>query len=384
LQRRLRLPDLFDGRWGAVFKRRQRQLKHWLGFNFPILKKWKNARYRSGIDLEVADEVIVSWPGDARPVVGLVKDREFSDVAYWPKFERFLRNNGLEYHFIDMSRSDWLEKVSLVDILVWRPLADPAQLEEAKNNLYAVGKYLGKMTLPRFEDLWLYEEKINQYYALKALGLPVADTFISNNYREVMEYLKTADYPLVWKINTGSSGMGVWLVKDRKQGVRQARRVFRRGLPTYWRYAVQKDYVYLQQFIKGCDADLRVIAAGDSYFGFYRRTPVGDFRASGAELMEKKALPEDALKLAREVQLKLETPYIAIDMLKGGSGGYRIIEASLFTSVWTAEQLKVGGVPGRYRYRDGKFVFEEGKYWMQELMLAQAVMAWARKHSVSV
>jgi hypothetical protein len=367
-----------------VFKRRQRQLKHWLGYNFPLLKKWKDSRYKSGIDLEAADEVMVSWPGDARPVVGLVKDRMYSDVAYWPKFERFLRNNGLEYHFIDMSCSDWLEKVSQVDILVWRPLAEPAQLQEAKNKVYAAAKYLDKMTLPRFEDLWLYEEKINQYYALKALGLPVVDTFISNNYREVMEYLKTADYPLVWKINTGSSGMGVWLVKDRKQGVRQARRVFRRGLPTYWRYVVQKDYVYLQQFIKGCDADVRVIAAGDSYFGFYRWTPADDFRASGAELMEKKELPEDALKLAREAQLRLETPYIAIDMLKGSNGGYRIIEASLFTSVWTAEQLKVGGVPGRYRYRDGMFVFEEGRYWMQELMLAQAVTAWAKEHPASV
>jgi len=68
---------------------------------------------------------------------------------------------------------------------------------------------------------------------------------------------------------------------------------------------------------------------------------------------------------------------IAVDMIQQeGSSSYFITECSTFISVMTPEQLKVDGVAGRYRLRDGAFVFEPGCFWLQELVLQEVMKSW--------
>jgi len=70
---------------------------------------------------------------------------------------------------------------------------------------------------------------------------------------------------------------------------------------------------------------------------------------------------------------KLGVPFLAVDLLKDViSNQYLINEVSVFIQVDTDEQLHVDGKPGYYeRVDEGKYIFKEGKYWIQEFILEE-------------
>ena len=52
----------------------------------------------------------------------------------------------------------------------------------------------------------------------------------------------------------------------------------------------------------------------------------------------------------------------------------KVTEFSTFNRIDSAEDCKAGGVSGLYvRQGEGCFMFRPGRYWMQELALAQAL-----------
>lgn len=325
-----------------------------------------------GPELEVADQVLLAWPPDVpKPHVGLVRDTD--DYPYWTKYRRFLQANDIPFELFDIHRSFWLREAARFDMVVWRPMCYPHELEEARRKVHILETELGIFCCPTLSELLLYEDKIMQYELLKYHGLPVVETFISNSETEVMEYLKTCAYPLVWKITAGSGSLGVELVQTQRAARRHARRVFGfTGRRTYWPYVGQKNYVYLQRFVPEAGPDIRVIVVGSMAFGFYRDVPEGEFRASGMNTRRYGALPEQALRLARRVAQVLELPFVAVDMLADAAGGtFRIIETSPLMGVFWLEQLCVDGVPGAYVF-DGpgdEYRFVPMRVWTQELAL---------------
>jgi hypothetical protein len=107
-------------------------------------------------------------------------------------------------------------------------------------------------------------------------------------------------------------------------------------------------------------------------FGYYRKVLRWDFRASGMNLLEKRELPEQAIRMAREVNRIIKSPMLVVDMLQGLDGRYSIIEFSPLCQVETPEQLHVNGVPGVYVFdNDDSFHFEKGRYWVHELALKE-------------
>ena len=138
-----------------------------------------------------------------------------------------------------------------------------------------------------------------------------------------------------------------------------------------------------QEFTPNYGFDLRVIVIGDQFLGYYRHVPENDFRASGAGIYSKKTIPKEALLLAKRVKDSFpKTNMLAIDMLQDKRDDlFKVIETSIFIGVDTCEQLKVDGVPGLYRYKDGEFYFEPGRYWIQELALKEAMEEWINNQS---
>lgn len=367
-------------------KRQMGLLKFWLAYRFPKLRtNWKKTHDKP-VPLEPAEIIKVRIAKEDMPKVGLVEEMPGQGVlTFWPKYQRFLKHSEIPHKMIYMDRSDWMEQIKDLDILIWRPPASPAGLKAAKDKIYAVEEYLGITTIPSYRDLWLYEEKVNQYYTLKALGLPVVETFISHDRQETLTHLETADFPMVWKVNQGFGSLGVFLLKDKNQGRRMVNKVFKQGRITFWRYQRQKNYVYLQTYLKDCGQDIRIMAIGDRYFGLLREPDKGDFRASGAGHLIWDAMPEDALRLAREVQLKLETDSVVIDMLRlPETGELGVIEVSLFTGAISPVALKVDGKPGCYNYKEGIFEFHEGRFWTQELTLMEKFRSWADQKDIPI
>lgn len=68
----------------------------------------------------------------------------------------------------------------------------------------------------------------------------------------------------------------------------------------------------------------------------------------------------------------LKSNSLAVDMLYSiNEKKYYIIETSIFCGIDTSEQLIIDGKAGYYEYKDEKFVFKVGRFWIQELALEE-------------
>jgi glutathione synthase/RimK-type ligase-like ATP-grasp enzyme len=314
--------------------------------------------------------VRLDWPdGVPKPHIGLVRDTDA--FPYWTRYLRFLETNDIPYSFYDIHRSDWLREAERFDLVLWRPMSLPAELDECRRKHSLLEAELDMVCYPSAWEARLYEDKATQYELLRHHGLPIIDTFVSHDPRETMEYLATAGYPLVWKIATGSGSLGVELVRGRRAAERMVRAVFGSGgRRTYWPYLRQKDYAYLQRHVPNTGVDERVIVIGSHVFGYYRDVPPGEFRASGMGLVRDEAPSMQAVDLARTVARALDLPCVAVDMLTpAGSDRREIIELSQFWRIDKLGEMRLDGVSGAYVFDGGDCSFRAMEVWPQELAL---------------
>lgn len=319
----------------------------------------------------MANKLVVGLVQDGNEYKGYVKER-----AYYPKYERFLLNNSINYEYYDIMANDWLAKASKYDVIIWHMTSDPATQEIATNKLYILDKILGKKCHPSFDEIWTYEDKINMHYLYQAHNLPEIPTFVSHDKEDALKYAKNAKYPIISKLVTGSSSFGVEKISSFKEAKRIIDSSFSyKGNKTYFPYQRQKDYVLFQEFIPGAEFDLRIIVVGDKLFGYYRYPNKGDFRASGAGNYEKKEIDAEALELAYTVKEKFNCTFLATDLLYSKSNQcYYIIESSIFIGIDTPSQLEINGVAGYYRrVEKNRFEFIQGKFWIQELVLNEVI-----------
>lgn len=328
--------------------------------------------------LNVANQVELATKPD-NMLVGLVKDNEydteghFARRAYWPKYERFLKINNIPYSFYDILRSDWINEASKFDLILWHPQSSPDYQEIAKTKFFFLERYLGKKCYPSHDELWSYEDKVRTHYLYENFKLPCIPTFITNSKHEALGFIENAEYPLISKIATGSSSFGVSKIRSKRNAKKYINTCFSKiGRKTYWPFLRQINYIYFQEFISSSKYDLRIIVVGNKLFGYYRYPQKGDFRASGAGIIKKEALPVEAMKIALKTCQALSAHSLVIDLLFSEEEKvYMIVETSVFCGIDTAEQLKVDGKPGYYEYNGSDFIFKEGKYWIQELVLRE-------------
>jgi glutathione synthase/RimK-type ligase-like ATP-grasp enzyme len=323
-----------------------------------------------------AEPLIMEWPpGVPKPYVGLVADVDHR--PYWTKYRSFLEANQIPFELYEIHRSDWQAVAGRFDLVVWRPMSFPYELEECRRKFWILGEWLGVQTVPRYHEALFYEDKALQFEALRRHDLPVIPTVVTHCEDEAVNQCRAADYPMVWKAVTSSGSEGVELVRDAHSALSRVNSVFSfAGRATPFPYQSQKNVVYIQQYVPGASYDLRVISVGAHSFGYYRDVPKGDFRASGMHTVRFGELPAAAIDLARTVADSLDLTIVAVDMLPSrGAHPYQISEFSVFSgwpqhSEWA---LMVGGEPGVYETTSEGHVFRPGARWPQHFALARAL-----------
>ena len=106
---------------------------------FQYLIKKKGLIKVEKINLNEAETVIIEKPLKKPLIVGLVPDglgpREGYAYprAYYPKYERFLKNNNIDYKYYDIHQSNWINLGKEFDLIVWHTASDPAIQYIAKN-----------------------------------------------------------------------------------------------------------------------------------------------------------------------------------------------------------------------------------------------------------
>lgn len=325
--------------------------------------------------------IILKNPPAKKIKVGIVKDGVINIEGYahrnssWIFYEKFLKNNKINYQFYDIYRHDWLEVAPEFDIIMWHTYSSPSDMYIAESKIYVLEKVLGKTCFPSFHEVWQYEDKNRATYLYKALNLPLIPTVISNSKTDALSLARKLSFPMIYKTYIGSSSRGVVKVNTFSKAKSIINKIFsHKGLETIYPYFRQKDTILFQEFIPDAGYDLRIMMIGNKAFGYYRYPKKNDFKASGAGIYEKKEIPKEALKIALDIKTKLNSRLMGVDLLFcNKSNQYRIIETSLFNQIDTPEQLVINGVPGYYDLSTNEFKFKSGKFWIHELVMEYVI-----------
>lgn len=322
--------------------------------------------------LDGAEIVSIPWPAYIKkPIFGIVQDAD--QYPKWTRYRRFLENNSFDFGFYSIHHYDWIEQAKRFDVIIGVPSNTFYDLSEIRSKYEVLETHMGKKCYPSPFHMRLYEDKCLEAYISQIAGLPFATTYISQSKEDILQLLKNIKYPLVSKIIPSSGSQGVELVHTVEKGCQIVKQAFSRsGRKTHMISYRQKNLVCFQEFIPNDGYDIRVIVVGNQIFGFYRKVPQGDFRASGMNIEEMRELPVEAMKIAMRVNKIIKSPALAVDILHGLDGKYYIIEFSPNFQVATSAELKLKGKPGvNILDEDGAYHFKEGRYWIDELALRE-------------
>jgi glutathione synthase/RimK-type ligase-like ATP-grasp enzyme len=287
-----------------------------------------------------------------------------------------LENNGFEYGFYNIHAHDWIEEAAQYDVVIGVVSNEVWRLHEQREKYYFLETYLEKKTYPSPDHMNLYENKNLELYLSRVYGFPFVSTYVSHDKGDALRLIENLHYPVVSKVIPSSGSVGVELIRDAGQGRKIVQQIFSTGgRKSHVISFRQKDYIYFQEYIPNDGYDIRVIVVGNWVFGYYRRVLEGDFRASGMNQVEKRALPTEAMKIALKVNKVIKSPMLVVDIVHGLDGRYFIVEFSPVCQMQLPEQLHVDGVPGVYIFDDDDtFHFEPGRYWVQELALKEVLL----------
>lgn len=318
------------------------------------------------------EKVLIDWPDTIKkPSIGIVRD--IGMYPRWTKYCQFLENNKFQFSFYPIHSHNWIELADEYDVIVGMVSNQFSRLKETIEKYHFLEHYLEKACYPTSEQVLLYENKSMEAYIAKIYSLPYAETVISHDKEDALRIISKLRYPVISKIDPSSGSAGVDFIHTENEARKIVNTAFSgQGRKTHWTYYKQKDYVYFQNFIPNDGFDIRVVVVGNWIFGYYRKVPEGDYRASGMNLVEKRGLPEEAMKIAIMVNKIIKSPMLAVDMLHGLDGNYYIIEFSPFFQMETPEQLHLDGIAGRYIFDENdNYYFEPGKFWLDELALKE-------------
>jgi len=324
------------------------------------------------MNLDEAQLVLIDWPGQIKmPKVGIVQD--VGAFPSWTKYVRFCENNSIPFEVYTIRDYDWLEKAKEFDVIIGFASCAIFDLEEMRYKYFILETVLKKSCYSSLQNILLYENKFFESELSKIFNFPFITTYISCDKKDAHSLIENLVFPVVSKIVPSSGSIGVELIRTTAEAKRLIRQAFsQNGRKIHIVYARQKNYIYFQKFIPNDGYDIRVIVVGNMVFGFYRKAPKSDFRASGMHNEEMRSLPEEAIKIARKVYEKINSPLLAVDMVHGLDGNFYINEFSPIFEMSTLNQLKVDGVPGAYVFdKNDEYQFFECKYWVHELALKE-------------
>ncbi len=297
----------------------------------------------------------------------------------WKFYVQACEELGQPHVVIPFMANDWRERIleSGCDGFLARPPCDyPERKAVYDERLYVLAEILRKPVYPALHEMLFYENKRLQTHVKELFGIPSPRTWIFTDKKEAAAFLRSAPYPLVSKNNIGSAGSGITILKTPGQARRHLHAVFGlgignlsfgkvytksyAGIPVPLLGSVQRNYVTLQQW-HDIKWEWRLIRIGDSYFG--RQKLKGDNGlASGSKKEGWVEPPRELLLMLKDICDRLRFNSMALDVFETVGGEYLVNEMQSVFGCRNPAQLYVGGLPGRYLWREGDFVFEEGYF----------------------
>lgn len=303
-----------------------------------------------------------------KPIAICENKKIFNHSTTWTnRFIEFCKKEKIPYKTIDCYKSDIITQLPKYSALVWHysnfVISD---MLEARNILMAASN-MGLVTFPPLELNWHFDDKIAEMYALESVEAPMPRSWVFYLEDECVSWIcNKARFPLVAKLRGGSGSNNVKMLKNRKEAITYARRMFTRGFApapslAYKAYSkiqsskdlsmvmkrmkkipeflntqrhgkmmpIEKGYCYFQEFVPNNGYDLKVVVIGDKMTFCVRNVRKNDFRASGGGdcYYDRSLLTDNVIDSAFRVAKKLNMECIGFDyVVDRATGTGKIIE----------------------------------------------------------
>lgn len=336
-------------------------------------------------------------------LVGIHKDPYGKFCKFLEKYEIILDYNCIDHIRLDASQKDFWDRVSKLDLFIfrWQHIGDHHQM--AKTIILIVEKEMGIKCFPNIETCWHYDDKIRQYYLLKQHGFPMIESWIFWDRKQALKWLETTEFPVVFKLKGGAGSNNVILINHKNQGEKLVNRMFRKGIKSgrvpdknatrykdfnlyktihHWGgnilrkcrgedtnpfWQIHKNYVLFQKFLPNNKYDTRITVIGNRALAFRRFVRENDFRASGSGKIDYNIdkVDKKCIKMAFKVSKQLQFQSMAYDFLYNENNEPEFSEIS-YTYLDTA----IYSCPG---YWDLNLNWHEGHFWPQYFQLMDAL-----------
>jgi hypothetical protein len=319
-------------------------------------------------------------------------------------YAKILEYNKINFKYVNIHQPGFWDSITTSDLFIfkWANEDNDHILAEA---LFPVLEESLKINLfPDLNTCWHYDDKIKQYYLLLKSGTPVVPTHVFWDKKSALEWLPTANFPLVFKLTTGASSSNVVLVKTLSHANKLTLRMFGKGImpghvsgiyhqlktlnfnwkailnyylrkiyrtiankdEVLWRK--HKNYIMFQDFLDGNDFDTRVTTIGTRVHAFRRFVRKNDFRASGAETWDinPDKIDKRMLKIALDTSKQLGFQSMAYDFIYDANKNPLIVEISY--------SFGQPGYPDFMNgYWDENLNWIEGRFWPHYFELKDAL-----------
>jgi glutathione synthase/RimK-type ligase-like ATP-grasp enzyme len=224
---------------------------------------------------------------------------------------------------------------------------------------------LSKKCFPNLNTCWHYDDKIKQYYLLKSLGYPIADSWIFYDKKHALEWMEDADYPLIFKLKKGAGSNNVILINNKKEAKKIINKMFGKGIVSEERiphagkikykdiesfirhkadkyilnkirghslttWQTEKNYVLFQKYLPNNSFDTRIRVIGNRASAVRRFVRKNDFRASGSGDwdLDHTKIDLEFVDLALRISKELQFQSMGYDFLYDENGKPSICEIS--------------------------------------------------------
>lgn len=233
---------------------------------------------------------------------------------------------------------------------------------------------LGIPTFPNYRSYFYYDDKIVQHYLFENKLIPTPKTNVFFSEDDALTFLTNATFPLIYKSAHGAGSSNVGLFEKQSQAEKYVKNVFSKGVKTFFKSEIQRDYVYFQQFIPDVKGDYRLVCFGDGKVtGFYRENEDGEIFASGAGKNIAVELPQDLLEFVCDIHEKLGKEIVmSYDILKNENEEWLVTEMSVLfgdlnSIVYTDSKYYVRDDSGKYVLVENQ-KFDRHKYFIDLLI----------------
>lgn len=303
------------------------------------------------------------------------------------------KHSEVDYNVIDIIRPDWLNSclADEFDLYLVHPSGTTNLIRNTfEERIQLLAEDLHKNMYPSLSEIRLHENKKYLAAWLEVHNIPHPRTSVIMNKQEARDFFAQAEYPVVAKQNIGTSGKGVRVLNSIAETRQLVRKAFGEGVRprigprlkletigrklgnafskkglinkrlSYYKaiYREPQKFLILQEYVTH-SYEWRVVMIGDSFFA--HKKLVGGGFASGSLAKDYANPPLQLLDFVKDLCLRNDLSSTSIDLFESPSG-FLVNEIQTYFGQSDPYQMKVGGIPGRYRHLNGRWVFEPGDW----------------------